>query len=71
MPVFFSLEGAKQEMGVAAEVEACLDEARADYQQANPDTSLRVVHSERETLWYKLDHLLYLPILGLTRPRDL
>ena len=30
-----------------------------------------MVHSELETLWYKLDHLLYLPILGLTRPRDL
>lgn len=29
------------------------------------------MHSEPETLWYKLDHLLYLPILGLTRPRDL
>jgi hypothetical protein len=71
MPVFFSLEGAKQEMEVAAEVEACLDEAREDYQQANPETSLRVIHSEPETLWHKLDHLLYLPILGLTRPRDL
>lgn len=71
MPVFFSLEGAKQEMGVVAEVEACLEEAREDYQQANPETSLRVVHSEPETLWYKLDHLLYLAILGLTRPRDL
>lgn len=71
MPVFFSLEGAKQEMGVVAEVEACLDETREGYQQANPEASLRVVHSEPETLWYKLDHLLYLPLLGLTRPRDL
>jgi hypothetical protein len=33
--------------------------------------SLRVVGSERETLWHKLDHLLYLPVLNLTRPRDL
>jgi len=30
-----------------------------------------VVGSEPETLWHKLDHLLYLPILHLTRPRDL
>lgn len=26
---------------------------------------------EKETLWHKIDHLLYLPILNLTRPRDL
>ena len=45
--------------------------AREDYRQVNPETPLRVVHSEPETLWYKLDHLLYLPVLGLTRPRDL
>jgi len=32
---------------------------------------MRVAVSESETLWHKLDHLLYLPILGLTRPRDL
>jgi len=32
---------------------------------------LRVVKSEPETIWHKLDHLLYLPILGLRRPRDL
>ena len=30
-----------------------------------------MVVSEPETLWHKLDHLLYLPILNLTRPRDL
>ena len=58
-------------MGVVDEVEACLEMAREDYRQANPETPLRVVHSEPETLWYKLDHLLYLPVLGLTRPRDL
>jgi len=32
---------------------------------------MRVVASEPETLWHKLDHLLYLPVLNLTRPRDL
>jgi hypothetical protein len=30
-----------------------------------------VAVSESETVWHKLDHLLYLPVLGLTRPRDL
>jgi hypothetical protein len=30
-----------------------------------------VSDSEPETNWHKLDHLLYLPVLGLTRPRDL
>ena len=30
-----------------------------------------MVVSEPETLWHKLNHLLYLPILNLTRPRDL
>jgi hypothetical protein len=33
--------------------------------------SLRIVVSEPETLWHKLDHLLYLPLLGLSRPRGL
>jgi hypothetical protein len=32
---------------------------------------MRLVISEPETMWHKLDHLLYLPILHLTRPRDL
>jgi len=30
-----------------------------------------VIHNEPETIWHKLDHLLYLPLLGLCRPRDL
>jgi hypothetical protein len=30
-----------------------------------------VIHSEPETIWHKLDHLLYLPLLSLCRPRDL
>jgi len=41
------------------------------YQAAQPETPLRVTQSEPETNWHKLDHLLYLPVLGLTRPRDL
>jgi len=30
-----------------------------------------VLNSEMETIWHKLDHLLYLPILGMERPRSL
>lgn len=67
----FSLEAAKQEMGITTGVETCLEAARQEYRGAHLGTSLRVVLSEPETLWHKLDHLLYLPILGLTRPRDL
>ena len=52
-------------------VESCLETASEGYQEAHPETSLRVIQSEPETNWHKLDHLLYLPIMGLTRPRDL
>ena len=58
-------------MGITKVVEDCLETARQAYQEAYPGTSLRVVVSEPETLWHKLDHLLYLPILNLTRSRDL
>ena len=52
-------------------VETNLEAAGGRYREANPEVSLRVIHSEPETNWHKLDHLVYLPILGLTRPRDL
>jgi len=58
-------------MGLPETVENCLETARQEYQAANLETALRVVVSEPDTLWHKLDHLLYLPILNLTRPRDL
>jgi hypothetical protein len=58
-------------MGITTEVETCLEVARQEYRGSNPGASLRIVVSEPETLWYKLDHLLYLPILGLSRPRGL
>ncbi|MCP4539694.1 MAG: hypothetical protein GY832_21360 [Chloroflexi bacterium] len=41
------------------------------YREENTWTVLRHIPLETETLWCKLDHLLYLPILDLTRPRDL
>jgi hypothetical protein len=58
-------------MGITTEVETCLEAARQEYRGSNPGASLRIVVSEPETLWYKLDHLLYLPILGVSRPRGL
>jgi len=58
-------------MGITETVESCLETGRREYRAANPGTPLRIVVSEPETLWHKLDHLLYLPILGLSRPRDL
>lgn len=58
-------------MGVTASVEHCVETARQEYRETDPRKPMRVAVSESETLWHKLDHLLYLPILGLTRPRDL
>lgn len=58
-------------MGVAETIETCVTEAQETYQEANPEVSLRHIGYETETLWHKIDHLLYLPILDLTRPRDL
>ncbi|MBC7249996.1 MAG: hypothetical protein H5T62_06895 [Anaerolineae bacterium] len=52
-------------------VEACLAAARQEYAAAHPETTLRIVTGEPETLWPKLDHLLYLPVLHLTRPSEL
>jgi len=71
MPVFFSLEAAKQAFGVNETIEACVSEATEEYRaEEGPGALLHMGH-EPETLWHKIDHLLYLPILGLTRPRDL
>jgi hypothetical protein len=58
-------------MGLSKTIETCVAEAQERYQEENPDVSLRHIGCESETLWHKVDHLLYLPILGLTRPRDL
>ena len=58
-------------MSISPAVEASIDAAGQEHTQAHSNTNLPVVTGEPETLWPKLDHLLYLPILGLTRPRDL
>jgi len=68
---FFSLEAAKQQMGITATVEACVAAAGQTYAASHPAGGLRMLVSETETLWSKLDHLLYLPVLHLTRARDL
>ena len=71
MPVSFSLEAAKQALGVNETIEACVNDAATTVrEEAGKDSLLHIGH-EPETLWHKIDHLLYLPILGLNRPRDL
>jgi len=45
---------------------------REEAVQAEEGTETRLLwEKEAQTRWAKLDHLLYLPLLGLTRPRDL
>jgi len=56
---------------VVETVEACLTCAKDQHAAAQPEAAPRVIHSEPETIWHKVDHLLYLPLLGLCRPRDL
>lgn len=58
-------------MAVPTAVTPTLATAAAEYQARQPDAPLRILSSEPATVWHKLDHLLYLPVLGLTRPADL
>ena len=58
-------------MGIRATVEASVAKVRQAHKETHPESNLRVLNNEVETIWHKLDHLLYLPILGLERPRDL
>ena len=71
MPGFFSLEGAKQALGVTAALEKSLSEREEAVQASQSATTRLLWEQEAGTRWAKLDHLLYLPVLGLTRPRDL
>ena len=68
---FFSLEGAKQALGVTAAIEKGLSEGEEAVQANQTAATRRLWEQEADTGWAKLDHLLYLPVLGLTRPRDL
>ena len=58
-------------MGVGPVIEASVSAAEQAYQAMLPPPAEPVVPLEPDTLWPKLDHLLYLSVLGLTRPRDL
>jgi hypothetical protein len=58
-------------MGVVEAVTERVERARQAYQEVNQGASLRLLTSLRETIWSKFDHLLYLPLLKLERPRDL
>jgi len=49
----------------------CLTEVEAQGAADRPGVQSLLWEREPETRWHKLDHLLYLPVLGLTRPRDL
>ena len=54
---------------------ATLEKSLSEREQvvgASQSTPTRLLwEQEAGTRWAKLDHLLYLPVLGLTRPRDL
>ena len=71
MPEFFSLEAAQQQMGVGETQELARATARAAAQAEGPAAGLRILTSEAPTRWRQWAHLLYLPVLGLTRPADL
>ncbi len=58
-------------MGVVEVVEETVLAARDEYMMDNPTQHLHHLSADMAALWPKIDHLLYLPILGLTRPRDL
>jgi hypothetical protein len=58
-------------MGIAEVIEDTVLEARDAYRTDNPTLALHHLSADVAALWPKLDHLLYLPLLGLERPRDL
>jgi len=67
----FLLEAAKVELGVVDAVEETVRTAREAYQADHPPQQVHHLAADEAALWSQIDHLLYLPILGLTRPRDL
>jgi len=58
-------------MGLIKPIEMGLSRISYSYQTSHPTSPLRLLSSRPETIWSKIDHLLYLPILNLVRPRDL
>jgi len=55
---------------VTTTIEQCLSETAAQA-EFEPRRTKLLWEQEVNTRWAKLDHLLYLPVVGLTRPRDL
>jgi hypothetical protein len=58
-------------LGVTQTIEKCLTEQSQQVKADQLATHNLLWEKEAQTRWAKLDHLLYLPLLGLTRPRDL
>jgi len=58
-------------MGLGETIATTLATTCAAAQAEGAAPGLRVLTSEPETRWHKLAHLLYLPVLGLTRPAEL
>jgi hypothetical protein len=58
-------------MGVVEAVEESVQAAREAYEEDNPARPLHHLSGDVSTLWPKIDHLVYLPIMRAVRPRDL
>ena len=58
-------------MGVVTAVEEAVLTARDEYLVDHSPRHLHHLSDDAAALWPKIDHLVYLPILGLTRPQDL
>jgi len=58
-------------MGLPQAIEETVTTARDAYLVDPTTPRLHHLTADRAALWPKIDHLLYLPILGLSRPRDL
>jgi len=58
-------------MEVVEVVEETMLTARDEYLVDHPSTHLHHLSADIAALWSKIDHMVYLPLLGLTRPRGL
>jgi len=58
-------------MKVVEVIEKEILAARDEYLEDHPPSQLHHLSADIDALWPKLDHLIYLPVLELTRPRDL
>jgi hypothetical protein len=58
-------------MGIPRAIEETITAAREAYLADHSASRLHHLSADRAALWHKIDHLTYLPILGLRRARDL